>query len=317
MPPLVNDFELLSLPDHIVDVRATIIKFFMVPTLDESSQISSMEMVLVDEYVSPPFFVAQGFEDSCNSSIIKELVDAYQSKIREGAFATFINLRTAINCDPCKVSAHKLELLFEKDTLVEEEDYTFSLAHGLAFVGIDDFLLNGIEPDHLIDYIGLLSSVSAERVYLGDGRTTNMLMIELVDEYGFVDRALYGDHVLDINGFLTNSYLYQTIVVLQFVKASIEEDRIIMHVIPGVTRMLFNPDIPYSLSFRKRMSERGVLDTIPYVILDGRMTTLQNEFVKSFPRKSVAELGLIGEGGYVCNCCHHQGYRQLSWLALL
>ncbi|KAK7281119.1 hypothetical protein RIF29_08829 [Crotalaria pallida] len=206
MPHIIERFDDITLSDQVVDLKGSIIRFFVVLMVNDFDEISSMEVVLMDENGS-----------RIHASVIEELVAVCEEKIREGAFSSFRNLKTAPNSDPCKVSPHNFKVIFQHDTVVEEEDYASSLAYGLSFVSLDEFLLRGAEPDHLIG-------------------------------------------------------------------------KVVLHVVPCVTCILFNPDIPDALAFRKRMSNYGIIDTNPYVILEGRRTILEDEFMKSFPRRTLAEL---------------------------
>ncbi|WJX70584.1 hypothetical protein P8452_54675 [Trifolium repens] len=115
---------------------------------------------------------------------------------------------------------------------------------GLTFTKIDEICAHTHDYEYLVDVIGVVTGMSAEREYVRDGKITKMIIVELTDHSGKCECALLGDNVDELNKKIGKSVVGLPIVVIQFAKVKIFRDKVSIQNVIHTTRIFVNPDIP-------------------------------------------------------------------------
>ncbi|WJX95496.1 hypothetical protein P8452_76809 [Trifolium repens] len=69
---------------------------------------------------------------------------------------------------------------------------------GLSLVNIAEICAHTRDYEFLVDVIGVMTGMSAEREYIRDDKITKMIIIELTDHTGKCECALFGDYVDEV-----------------------------------------------------------------------------------------------------------------------
>ncbi|XP_045831134.1 uncharacterized protein LOC123922461 [Trifolium pratense] len=157
-----------------IRIKVRVLRLWKVSAFLNPSETSSIEMVLVDEKGG-----------KIHASIKKQFLYMFQSKIEEGEVykMSYFSVNPQIDSD---IGEYALSLI--------------SLAEVRSHV---------IDYEFLVDVIGLLTGIYAEREYVRDGKITKMVVLELTDEENVVrfdclvlkgkcECALFGDYADDI-----------------------------------------------------------------------------------------------------------------------
>ncbi|TKY53529.1 Replication factor A protein [Spatholobus suberectus] len=72
-------------------------------------------------------------------------------------------------------------LFHAKTTIIRCEDVTIPI-NGFSIINFEEVKKTNGESEHLIDVMGVLIAMSAEKVSVKDGRTTRIIQLELLDE---------------------------------------------------------------------------------------------------------------------------------------
>ncbi|PNX60356.1 replication factor A protein, partial [Trifolium pratense] len=90
-----------------------------------------------------------------------------------------------------------------------------------------------------------------EREYVRDGKLTKMVVIELTDDTGKCECALFGEYADELTKKMGKSAVSGlSVVVVQFAKVKIFRDKASLQNVHNTTRILINPDIAEVEAFR-------------------------------------------------------------------
>ncbi|PNY06911.1 replication factor A protein [Trifolium pratense] len=213
-----------------IRIKVRVLRLWKVSAFLNPSETSSIEMVLVDEKGG-----------KIHASIKKQFLYMFQSKIEEG--------------EVYKMSYFSVDPQIDSDI----GEYALSL------ISLAEVRSHVIDYEFLVDVIGLLTGIYAEREYVRDGKITKMVVLELTDSTGKCECALFGDYADDITKKLGKGPGGIPVVVIQFAKVKIFRDIVILpsyHVL-----ILVDPDIPEVEVFMNSIALHGIdMDTtIPMI----------------------------------------------------
>nr|XP_029151608.1 replication protein A 70 kDa DNA-binding subunit C-like [Arachis hypogaea] len=113
-----------------------------------------------------------------------------------------------------------------------------------------------------------------------------MIALELTSKDLTVRCALFGDYVNQVNHFLASGYVEQPVVVIQLAKVKFFRGQVGLQNVMYATQMLFNPNIPEVVEFR-----RGVNGTQPlFIANEGKVLSLEDDFMRLTRKCTIEEL---------------------------
>lgn len=86
--------------------------------------------------------------------------------------------------------------------------------------------------------MGVLVAVSAEKTSIKEGKTTRLIQLEVVDESGKINIALFGKYVDVINDFMTNEGNELPILAIQFAKLKTYKGDVVVHDVMNTSRVI-------------------------------------------------------------------------------
>lgn len=243
---------------------------------------TSIEMVLIDQ---------NGVK--IHATIPKQLMYLFQHKLIEGKVYKLSNFTVLLNSGAYRTTHHTYKLIFQMKTKVKEShDYEISLIpnHGLTLTDISQITSRTQDYEYLVDVIGLMTGISAEREFVRDGKLTKILVIELTDQSGKCECTLFGNYVDELHKLMGKAVEGSPVIVIQFAKVKIFRGKAsIQNVVGSTTRIYLNPSFPEALKFKEG---KEVWFTFPK----------QNEAIKFAKRQEDVHL--------FCYQDHLNGYRR-------
>ncbi|KAK2409557.1 replication factor A protein [Trifolium repens] len=160
-----------------------------------------------------------------------------------------------------KNTLHPYKIVFQLKTKVKLSECSSITPYGLTVTNISDVCAHTHDYEFLVDVIGYMTELSAEREYIRDGKITKMVVVELTDHSGKCDIALFGDYADDLTkkmDKLSGGLPVVVVVVVQFAKVKIFRDKASLQNVMNTTRFFVNPDIAEVESFRNSVAVHGV-----------------------------------------------------------
>ncbi|KAK7259353.1 hypothetical protein RIF29_24958 [Crotalaria pallida] len=244
--------------------------------------------------------LVDAYGNRIQATVPDKLLSSFLHLLRDGVAYTISSIASVPNVGRYRWTPHLCALSFMPVTQVIVEECSVIPNHSFSFGSIDSVFMPFFSSDILRDVIGLLTTVTEEISYVKDEISTPAIMLELSDQYGTMDCCLFGEHVLQLHQFLAVNSAIQTVVVVQLCRMHLCDGRIVVHALPGVSNIMFNPDIYEASQLKSRMFEHGFFDTIPSMVGSGRRTSVEDQFMCSYPRITLEQLSHVNE----VDCCH-------------
>ncbi|WJX88899.1 hypothetical protein P8452_70940 [Trifolium repens] len=209
-----------------VSIKVRVLRMWKVPAFLNPSIPSSIEMVLIDQKGG-----------KIHASIRKQLIHVFEAKIEEGMVYEMSHFSIFPQLGSYRTTLHPHKLLFQLKTTVKLSDDSSDInKYGFNFTEIAEICANSHGHEFLVEVIGYMSGMSAEKEYIRDGKITKMVIFELTDHSGKCDVALFGDYFAKIKTF---------------------RDKVSLQNVINTTRLFINPDIPDVESFKNSVAVHG------------------------------------------------------------
>ncbi|TKY49232.1 Replication protein A 70 kDa DNA-binding subunit E [Spatholobus suberectus] len=210
------------------------------------------------------------------ASIRKPMIKKFAKVIVEGEVYAMAYFSVVNNYGSYRVTRHEFKLLFNSKTNVLSCESAIIPSFGFTLMDSEHITKTKGESDYLLDVMGVLIGVYAEKSFVKGGKTSRVIVLELANHKGIIKCALFGDYVDMVNDFLAIGSAQRPVVVLQLGRVKSYKGQVNVHNVMNASRLLWDPQIPKAIEFRNGDK-------------DG-MSMLHNEFLKTFPRKSVNDL---------------------------
>ncbi|XP_027191019.2 uncharacterized protein [Cicer arietinum] len=139
--------------------------------------------------------------------------------------------------------------------------------------------------------MGILVGVGQDRVYERNVVTTKFKVIELESDGIRIEYALVGSYLDELDAYLQSGYNQNVAVLAQFLKVKMFNGKNQLQNAMNCTKLLFNPEIPESVSFKLKHSHNFDSPTQPLTHKkDTSHLSLEEEFLSLFQRMTIEEL---------------------------
>ncbi|XP_057442175.1 uncharacterized protein LOC130733903 isoform X2 [Lotus japonicus] len=232
----------------------------------------------------------------------KPLMSKFRNELCEGKVYRIWYFSVLSNSGNFMASDHEYKLIFNERTKVVLEEAPGIPLNVYSFKNTDEILATGGDYDYLIDVIGLVTNVSREKQYAKAGKVTRMIELELTDDKGKINCALFGNYVDVVKHYVATDGLRMPVLILQFAKIKTFKGDVVIQNVMNATILLWNPDTPEAVCFRDGLALHGIDADMPLAEIDDdddevRVITLEEEFLKLYPRKNISELNDTTEDG--------------------
>ncbi|KAL4380889.1 hypothetical protein AHAS_Ahas04G0078600 [Arachis hypogaea] len=112
--------------------------------------------------------------------------------------------------------------------------------------------------------------------------------------------TLFREYVDQVNLFLGSGYVEQLVVVLQLAKVKVFRGQVGLQNVTHATKILFNPDIPEVLEFKKVVSmiEQDIYGTqLLFIANEGKIVSLEDDFMRLTRRCTIEDFQDNNEEG--------------------
>ncbi|MCH80683.1 replication factor A protein, partial [Trifolium medium] len=271
-------------------IKVRVLRLWSVYSFMKPDQVNSLEMVLIDE---------KGVK--IHASVRRQLLYLFRSKIVEGNVYKMSYFIVCPESGIYRTTPHPFKLIFEMKTKVQSCENDTIDRFGLSLTTIAEICAYGPDHDFLVDVVGLISGISAQREYIRDGKVTRMIVLELTDNSAKCECALFGDYADDLQKMIGKINHVLPVVVLQFAKIKIFRGKVSIQNVLNATRIYVNPSIPEVVSFKESLAVDGVefAASIPTIGPNAR-PSLEEDFLVNYPKTCIAKLlGMEEDGIYV------------------
>ncbi|KAK7281632.1 hypothetical protein RIF29_09789 [Crotalaria pallida] len=144
-------------------------------------------------------------------------------------------------------------------------------------------------------------SMSMEVIFMDEeGKVTKMIVLQLADPVAKIECTLFGDFVSQVKSFFSDGNRVSPMIVLQYAKVKLYKGKAVVQNTLYASRLLINPDVPEVVEIKRRISSSGVIvDAMCDSFGAKTHTSIEDEFLKLYPKKSIAELMENPEDGVV------------------
>nr|XP_027188649.1 uncharacterized protein LOC101503811 [Cicer arietinum] len=156
--------------------------------------------------------------------------------------------------------------------------------------------------------MGILVGVGQDRVYERNDVTTKFKVIELESDGIRIECALFGSYVDELDAYLQSGYNQNVVVLAQFLKVKMFNGKSQLQNAMNCTKLLFNLEIPESVSFKLKHSHNFDSPTQPLTHKkDTSHLSLEEEFLSFLQRMTIEEFKdfkhILGEGDWWYGAC--------------
>ncbi|GAU46750.1 hypothetical protein TSUD_402760 [Trifolium subterraneum] len=198
-----------------------------------------------------------------HATIKKTLIYKFKDELIQGMVYSFENLGVSTNGGAYRTTHHRYKLNFQFSSLIQRLSNVAVGGTPFNFVPIADVVSGSYDTDYLVDVIGVLTGVGAEREITNqNGTTTKLNVIALEAEGHKLQCTLFGPYVDELNAFIASGDKDNAIVIVQLAKAKTFQvidmefvDKIHIQNCMNCTRLFFNPNCQESVVLRESLPE--------------------------------------------------------------
>ncbi|KAJ1380361.1 Nucleic acid-binding, OB-fold [Sesbania bispinosa] len=243
-----------------------------------------------------PFALQMVFIDEeggrIEATVPKHLIMKFSQAVAEGEVYRLSNFGTTANSGKFRAVNHEYKLVFNGATkLVPCPSVTIPLS-GLSLLKTSDINKTNGSSNFLLDFMGVLTTVSEELTMNKQGRETRMMLLDLVDEMGSIRCAIFGDTVEVVAGFLTLPR--DGLPSLNGSRCQVGIQNVM-----NATKFYWNPTLPEAIEFKNGLAGHEIETEVAIGSISerSRQVSMKEEFLFIYPRKSVGKLSLTNEDG--------------------
>ncbi|QHN87910.1 Replication protein A 70 kDa DNA-binding subunit B [Arachis hypogaea] len=239
-------------------VRIRVIRLWTLPSYGNSPLPYSIEMVWLDEDGG-----------KIHASVKKAFVSRFVNLLEEGISYQIRYFGVGLNKGYFKTTHHEYVVNLNQRTDVHRLPESSSIPrYGFKFVSFDTLNAPGYDCTYLVDVVGYLAGIGNEKTLEKDGKSTKYTVIELeIDDGKIMECALFDNYAHELNAFLGSGNKDGAVVVLQFVRVKLFNEKIVLQNSMYGTKMFFNLEdttvIQFKNSFVRFEESTGNIGGIP------------------------------------------------------
>ncbi|XP_057432581.1 uncharacterized protein LOC130725360 [Lotus japonicus] len=188
--------------------------------------------------------------DKIEFSAKNNLITKFKKDLTEGKVYRISHFAVATNSGFFMASNNEFNINFVERTKVVLEEASLIPMSIFTIKNSEEIRSIGGDYNYLIDMIGLVTNVSKEKQYSKGGYVTRMIELELTDDRGKNQCALFGNYVDVVKGFLSSDGYRMTVVIVQFVKIKTFMGDVVIQNVMNATNVISNSDTEETASFR-------------------------------------------------------------------
>ncbi|XP_020986195.2 uncharacterized protein LOC110275033 [Arachis duranensis] len=204
-----------------------------------------------------------------HASVKKAFVSRFVNLLEEGISYQIRYFGVGLNKGYFKTTHHEYVVNLNQRTDVHRLPESSSIPrYEFKFVSFDTLNAPGYDCTYLVDVVGYLAGIGNEKTLEKNGKSTKYTVIELeIDDGKIMECALFGNYAHELNAFLGSGNKDGAVVVLQFVRVKLFNEKIVLQNSMYGTKMFFNLEdttvIQFKNSFVRFEESRGNIGGIP------------------------------------------------------
>ncbi|KAJ1443896.1 hypothetical protein SESBI_00069 [Sesbania bispinosa] len=247
-----------------------------------------------------PFALQMLFVDEeggrIEATVQKHIMHKFSNSIVEGQVYRITRFGILRN------GGHDFKIIFNSNTqVIACPDIDIPLL-GLALTKTSNIKRTRGFSDYLLDFMGIVTAISEETKLNKEGRVTRLMSIDLVDEMGEIQCAIFGNLMDTVKGYLTEPRCGLLVIIIQLAKFNVYKGQVGIQNVMNASKIWWNPDIPQAVEFKNGLAVHEIESDLAISIIPEkpRPVSLREEFLEMYPKKSVRELNqLLEEGSFI------------------
>ncbi|KAJ1416989.1 hypothetical protein SESBI_16932 [Sesbania bispinosa] len=272
--------------------RARVNRLWSVPNMKIPLEINSVEIVLVD---------SQGCK--IQATILRELVNIFQSNIVEEGSYIFCDFDVVRNVGSYKPTRHPFKILFKEGTVVKPTEPDFVVNYCVSPMANWEIRNFKAHLDYLVDVIGVVTTISPEKEFGYGIGAKKYVSLEVTDYTGKVECMLFDEYITLVKDYLKFCGRPRPIIVIQYARVIPLPGPVFGEIVVqnyyNATRVMFNGAIPEVMEFKKRIAALGMAyEDKPTTFSQGTVEIpMKDDFLVLNSRKRIGELQVCKEAG--------------------
>ncbi|KAJ1377805.1 hypothetical protein SESBI_48490 [Sesbania bispinosa] len=275
------------------NLRVKVLRMWRAPDVYNPSEFVCLDIILID---------SEGTKiEAC---LPNALLNTFRFDLVEDRFYRLMYFSVLPNVGPYKTTPHRYKLLFLKKTMIASDMPFSTVPYSFSPVTADEIIKKGEQFDYMIDFVGVLTSMSAEEHSVLFGVMKRSIFLEIHDHTGKIQCVLYDEYVDLVQNHVKVHGRASPIIVIQFAKLSPVGGASNIQNMFSATRVLFNPVLPEVVEFRRSAALLGIE-------LEGRIgfmkritsyVSVKDDFFNLHPPKKIIELRSSPQTGFFIVC---------------
>ncbi|XP_057440670.1 replication protein A 70 kDa DNA-binding subunit C-like [Lotus japonicus] len=275
-------------PNHNWRIKVRVVRMWIADSYVGDKQPVARELILVDECGG-----------KIQATIRKLLFRKWAELVVEGNVYVITFFHMIPNVGSYRPTEHGFRILFNCKTNMTPCESSIIPRWGFSFKDSEKLNGNGVQPEYLVDVLGLVTSVSDLRTYVKEGISTRMMLLEISDEKGKVDCAVFGEYADSVSEYFSANRNEKPIVVFQLAKLKTFRGKSVVQNVMKASRIIFNPAIAEAISFMDRIAiiDFKINEPVGLIYTPKPAVPVFEDFVSNNPKKTIAELNESIEDG--------------------
>ncbi|KAJ1426976.1 Nucleic acid-binding, OB-fold [Sesbania bispinosa] len=221
----------------------------------------------------------------------------FSHSLIEGQIYKITNFGILRNNRKFRTAVHEFKLIFNATTRLIPCQNVSILSCGFALVKSDAIKKTNGRSEYLIDFMGIVTAVSEEINLSKEGRETRLMLIDLVDEMGQIQLALFGEMIDVVVGYLGLPRCGLPVLILQLAKLNLYKGEVGIQNVMNTSKVYWNPDMPEALEFRNGLAihENETDVDIRTISETRRPSSMKDDFLKLYPKRTLEQLHQMEE----------------------
>ncbi|KAJ1427593.1 hypothetical protein SESBI_09478 [Sesbania bispinosa] len=270
-------------------LRVKLVRLWKMTSVANPNDPYATQMVFVDE---------EG--GRIEATVPKQHMSRFNHALVEGQIYNITNFGLLRNSGKFRAVVHEFKLIFNATTrVIHTQNVTIPFS-GFALTKTCDIKKTNGSSNYLYDFMGIVTAISEELNLSNEGRQTRFMLLDLVDEMGQIRLALFGEMIDVVAGFLSLPRCGLPVLIIQLAKVNLYKGEVGIQNVFNASKLYWNPDIAEAIEFKNGLAVHEIETDVEIRTISDRSrpVSMKDEFLKLYPKKTVAQLQEMDEDGF-------------------
>ncbi|XP_057419428.1 replication protein A 70 kDa DNA-binding subunit C-like [Lotus japonicus] len=268
-------------PNHNWRIKVRVVRLWIADGFAGENKPASMELILLDQHGG-----------KIQATVRKLVFRKWGEQFVEGNVYIITFFHLIPNLGAYRPTDHAFRILFNPKTKIIPAESSIIPRWGFSLKDSSQLNDDGFQTEYLV-------ATSEERTYVKDDIVTKMMLLEISDDKGKLECALFGEYVQIVLDYLSSNPLEKPVVVLQLAKLKSFRGKNVLQNVMKASRIIFNPEVAEAESLMDRISGLNMQPNQPvgHIISPNPSVPIFEDFMNNYPKKTICALNETTEDG--------------------